>query len=864
MQYTRRAAPLLLALVLAACQIGGPAAPVASPAAGPTAAPTVPPPATAGPGPAVGSIAPVDAQVPESFTATSEPFARFSPPSARSGASVAAPAIAPDLSNVELTVLLSPEQKARIGQAGFAVSPGDAKEFYELYERARYGNVPPFVTSDSILHVYHLLFDKALRTAETAAFIPILTRLDWELLRTSAAQYEALSGTPWADAARRNAAYFAVAVKLLDPSWEVPEGLRDLAEPDLQSIAAHDRIGPSAIFPAYPRGEDWSQYVPRGHYTKSEALRRYFTAMMWHGRMTFRADDANETRQAALLTLALRQATVDGRPAEALWSGIYEPTVFFVGRSDDLTPQEYGGALDAAYGELQDATDLLDEARFARFHEAARALRAPEILGMVVGEGMGTEEATKGLRFMGQRFVPDAWVFGQLIAERVPGRPLPKALDFFAALGSDRALEHLEDSGDAAMPNYAQNMEKLRAAIAGYDEEVWTQNLYWSWIHSLRPLLDPPDEGYPQFMRSDAWLDKQLTTALGSWTELKHDTILYAKQVYAEGAGGGPPPPEPAKGYVEPVPLLYARLAALGQMTVDGLAARGLIAEADRVALEQMVDVAGRLQTMAEKQLRGEALSDEEYEFLRFYGRTLEGLTFAAGDPEGDSIDQAALVADVATDPGGQVLEEAIGRVFEIYVVAPVEGRLVLTKGGVFSHYEFAQPLGDRLTDEAWRARVDAGDLPPLAGWTGSFVVEQKAEGALQDAIAGFNTALANAAWYTDPRMVEQFLAEPELGDTSAYIDGLKARGQFVAMKRLSLAFLSFDFQDERHATVATRERWSDELYEGTPADMGGTPTKIGARGPYETNVTYTMERAEDGRWTITEIVTRPEPPPWS
>ncbi len=61
--------------------------------------------------------------------------------------------------------------------------------------------------------------------------------------------------------------------------------------------------------------------------------------------------------------------------------------------------------------------------------------------------------------------------------------------------------------------------------------------------------------------------------ALGSWTELRRDTILYAKQVYAEmGAGALPPPaPEPPKGYVEPVPELYARLQALAQMTIDGL-----------------------------------------------------------------------------------------------------------------------------------------------------------------------------------------------------------------------------------------------------------------------------------------------------
>lgn len=810
----------------------------------------------------IGAIAPVNAQIPASFTgASSDTFASFNLPPVESAGQVTAPVIAPDLSNVELSVLLAPAQRERIAQNGFVVSPGEWREFYELYERARYDYVPVFVTSDSLLHSYHLLFDKTLRRAETDFFIPMLTRLDWKLLETSAQQYQELAGTPWAEAARRNAAYFAVAVKILNPDWPLPEGLRDLAEPDLASIAAHNAVGPSAVFPGYPRGEDWSQYVPRGHYTKSAALQRYFVAMMWHGRMTFRAADPTETQQAALLTLAFQQTSVDNQPAEVIWSGIYEPTVFFVGRSDDLTPQEYGQALEAAYGQVGAVQDLVDDAKFARFQAEIKDLRPPQILGMVISpEEPDVEAVTQGLRFMGQRFVPDAFVFRQLIARNVPDRTLPRALDFFAAIGSDRALAHLEDLGDTALPNYQPNMDKLRATFAAYDEQVWTQNLYWNWIHSLRPLLEPVGEGYPQFMRSEAWLDKQLNTALGSWTELKRDTILYAKQVYAEGGGGGPPLPAPPRGYVEPVPLFFARITALSQMTIDGLASRGLLHDDDRRALERMVDTASRLQTMAEKQLRNEPLSEEEYEFVRLYGVTLEGLKFAAAEEEGDTIDQAAVVADVATDPAGAVLEEGVGRIFEIYVVAPIEGRLVLTKGGVFSHYEFVQPLSDRLTDETWRALLDAGEAPPLAGWTSSFIVEQKVEQAPAEAITEFNNRLADALWYTDLQYVERFLTGAELEDTRAYIEQLKAANQFVGAQRLGLQFLSFDFQDADNAIVATRERWTDELYSG--AYYQDAMTRIGVRPAYETVVTYTLRRAGD-QWQITTIVLRPEPPDW-
>ena len=37
-------------------------------------------------------------------------------------------------------------------------------------------------------------------------------------------------------------------------------------------------------------------------------------------------------------------------------------------------------------------------------------------------------------------------------------------------------------------------------------------------------------------MLNQAWAHKELNTFLGSWTELKHDTILYTKQNYAKWA----------------------------------------------------------------------------------------------------------------------------------------------------------------------------------------------------------------------------------------------------------------------------------------------------------------------------------------
>jgi len=89
-------------------------------------------------------------------------------------------------------------------------------------------------------------------------------------------------------------------------------------------------------------------------------------------------------------------------------------------------------------------------------------------------------------------------------------------------------------------------------------------------------------------------------------------------------------------------------------------------------------------------------------------------------------IKPAALVADVATNPEGQVLEEATGHIFNIYVVVPVDGDLRIARGGVYSYYEFPWPLNDRLTDKKWHNILDSGQAPELPDWTNSFIANEE------------------------------------------------------------------------------------------------------------------------------------------
>jgi hypothetical protein len=819
-------------------------------------------------------------------------FAVYKEPSVSTVPSIYPEAVAPGLSNVNIPFALSPAQRSQLERDGFVVTPGTEKEFFTLYEQARYRNVPIFVTSDSLLHVYHLLFSKVLRTAEVEYFIPLLRDLNRAMAVNTQTNYEQLKSTPWEDAARRTAAFVCVAGRLLDPAFEVPLYARELVDSELANIQDAGGILPSPLFPGLSFGEDYTQYIPRGHYTRSDDLQAYFRAMMWYGRMTFRlrADDPEvgraETRSALLLVHALRHATVAGRAGLDVWEDLYSPTVFFVGRSDDLTVHQYIAVIDDVYGEGISIKGLVDETKLDTFITLADQLPPPLILGIVIEDTADEDATTKGLRFMGQRFVPDAYIFRQLIYRNVGTREnprsLPMGLDVFAAMGSDRAYQILEELDETRYQNYPAQMAYVRNWLSGLTTEDWTETLYNTWLYTFHPLLEVPGPGYPQFMQSTAWLDKQLNTTLGSWAELKHDTILYAKQVYAEMGGGPPPPPPvPPRGYVEPVPYFYARLIALTTMTREGLSNRSMLSDQDRESLVRLEELAHALQQMSEKQLRGEPLTEKEHSRIRFYGGELEHLTMAAADTgDGgpgsigymDDEPQAAVIADVATDPAGpdgpRVLEVGVGRIDEIHVIVPVvedDGTFTLqvAKGGVFSYYEFPWPADDRLTDEAWRQMLDAGQAPPRPVWTSSFSAADGEYAELQTAIFYTQKSLTSAYWEQRTTFRDD---EPALQPFAAEIERLTAANRYMGHQLVATHFRSFDLQGPNLAVVTVRETWQDTLHSYTGSWPDYIEPAIAERGPYTLDVTYSLQletTTYGAYWNITHAVYANDPPPW-
>lgn len=636
--------------------------------------------------------------------------------------------------------------KAALVKDYFAITPGTSKEFFQVYEQNRYANIPQFVTVDSVMHTYHLMFDSILKDLEKDSLAVTAQDLVKDMVDSSLDQYQLYSfDAELASAAKRNVAFFAVAAKIFDKNYTVPALVQTEVNQELALINAHSDS--FVVSPVMSIGfdnpnlldnvkEDYTQYIARGHYTKTEQLQNYFKAMMWLGRLTFLSKDKT-TVQSALLITNIMKTDFD---IFSKWESVYAPINFFVGKADDITFYEYGDIYDGIYGsDAFDPTGTLMDS----FWTEVKKLSPPQINSIPIWDANiqpDREAEITGFRFMGQRFTVDAMIFQNLIYRSVEEtdsgerKMLPTSLEVPAAMGNQRAIDLIKrDTNFYTYPNYSTQMTTLQQAIASLPQAQWTQNLYWSWIYTLNGMKGKLGEGYPDFMRSDKWAQKELNTYVGSWTELKHDTILYSKQAMAEMGDGGPRPDD--KGYVEPNIEVWNRLLALVKMTKSGLLERELISSTNEIYCDSGIDskertfcnlsnleaVVNNLMIISEKELLEENLTEDEYSFIRYIGGDLEAMFMSTLDPGSDkfaAVDEnpSMLIADVAGNTS-EALEEATGYIYNIYVLVPVEGQLRVAKGGVYSQYEFAVSSDKRMTDEEWRTMLSNNQQPEMLNW---------------------------------------------------------------------------------------------------------------------------------------------------
>jgi len=629
----------------------------------------------------------------------------------------------------ESKLAFSEPDRQTLSRNGFYIEPLppmkdiDVDDMVEQYADSSVGQ-QFFVTSDLYLHSFHLIFDRMLQDIEEKKLLPSVKEMSKAL---ASATENTLKAAPMAVPAVREALlgdllYFSVAAKLFDPAFNVSEAVRAQTDALVARIVAAEGDLPSSVNFLGPQKEDFTQYKVRGHYERNEALRRYFRGMMWFGRHNFLLSDKTQTL-AAILLPNLVEAAHETRRFETI-DGL---VTYLIGPQDKYTLADYRSVNQKIFGTPAPGLDELRtnlDANLTAFQRTAWSdLPAPQIVSVQTGTGLTQEERlrqTAGLKFLGQRYVLDAFILNQLTSPNVGSdanpRNLPSALDVMMLLGSKAATDLQQKEQNAHQwANYGTQVAKVQAATE--EQLAKAATLYEQWLKALKTLF-LPTSSKQAFALREPWQYKSLNTSLSSWTELKHDTILYAEQSAAEMGGGEefeiPPyvPPVP-KGYVEPNPAFFQQMTTSIDRMLTSLKSANFITDEYVDKFTRFRDLAQKAGAVAQKEVSGEPINRDEYEWIRTLRESFDASLLLPRGAEvitDHALLRMALVADVATDAvAGRVLEEGIGTPQRIVVVAKdASGGTRLTVGYVYSWFEFTP--NRRWSDTEWKKIIYDSD----------------------------------------------------------------------------------------------------------------------------------------------------------
>ncbi len=631
--------------------------------------------------------------------------------------------------------------------------------YYPFEYRMGRNLVPLFITTDLFAHSQHLLFDRLLQHVEQEVFSPRLVLLTEKFREKISKDLQKYPSNETAIMAEK---YFAVASALLKlgPSvdnWgeeEMPDKDSVLSEYGEEIRNEVEKIfeaagmqGSSAL--AFPDGstyiEDYSQYKPRGHYTQNEALKTYFRTMMWFGRINFSlpesSRDSSDSREILAqnmfkIGIYLNDIMMQEESLYKLWKSIFDPITVLIGESDDLSFDDLIPLWKSV--EAENVLEWISDENVAEFANLSREkLKSPLITSTSAfyanqGEGdYSNPESIKpamGWRLLGQRFTYDAWIFQNVSSPRLYGRMMTSGLDIASAFGSNSADVILENEiieNNLGLGGYG--LEKLKTILGKFkkffnskDENFWSETYYNSILALVKSQSEFEQGAGFFFTEKPLWNIKSLESSLATWAELKHDTILYTKQIAAERGGPGEwyeptyrtdKLPTPVH-YIEPNLNFFTNLYVSWKVFQNIFERYKLFDENSEKAVSAMEEICLRALNIVSAEVKDEKVSKEDLEWIGTIPQLLAKSVVPFSNYSSYTTDneqfKMALVADVFTNAeSGLVLEVAVGIPHRIYVALnDKQGGKRIAVGYTFNYYEFENPMNDRLTDEQWKAMV--------------------------------------------------------------------------------------------------------------------------------------------------------------
>lgn len=680
---------------------------------------------------------------------------------------------------IDETLNLTPQELEMLSQNGFVLSDRLVfEDFTMAYAYIFWKDMPVLITTDSLLQVIHQNYDDILKQVEIAVITPrlfsFLEATRNKVLEASFAEKDPEMTQIYDDLI----IYLTVPMMLLNEAGSGSEsgvGYTFSSEPFIEKINAADAYETVSLFGGEPRLVDYSRFKPRGHYNENEWLSKYFQAVTWLGQIDFRLlkydplTSEPSVQPGHIAAAAILQQAIEDSGQR---SNLDELDLIFttlVGRSDNTVLSDLEQFLaDAA---IVDPSAVIAEPATEQWLDllTTNDYGQQRITGQIINRNILNDSAVPigrpvSFLLLGQRFAIDSYISGNLVYDRllvngeIVERPLPNPLEIMYALGNNQAAPHLVE--EINQYGHQNNLVALQTIVNELPADYWTDSIYNRWLGILR-TLNMPTTGpeYPQVMQTSLWADKMLHTQLASWSQLRHDNLLYVKQPYTTAQVLCEFP----AAYVEPYPAFYTAVrdyAEAGQSLFE------LIASSDnqienwfvpeiKTYYSNLAEAATYLEGIAQKELVQEPMTEDEAYFLQSIVRRPESLFLGCGgEPaykeqwDGWYVnlfvvedESPALVADIHTNPTMEpasrlfppsVLHVGTGAVTTVLFIAETAEGPTMFVGPAFTYYEAieygdAQTAPNRMNDQEWVTRLNNGEFSP-PDWTAGFRLPGRGE----------------------------------------------------------------------------------------------------------------------------------------
>lgn len=623
------------------------------------------------------------------------------------------------------------------------------KTFFNAYREIFKNDLPNYISADLLLYSTHFNMQKIIESIELDAIQMLWTQIVSKLSNDNSKFLLAIKNEP-ADSYNREVFikaynntldYIAITKHLFNNTTKsegkVGKILKYIEEERFEDI---NLFSDETLTPF-----DFSQFKVRGFYKDANAG-NFFKGMTWLSRVEVIIENGKNITeqyskfdldamllQAVMLSMSLKNDYENYLLCDKTYNKL-------IGRQDNITPTELNDILDEM--KIDDIAMLLDSNR--RNDLKSRILNLSSTMQSYSGNvstNIGSD--IKGtlpvvFKVFGQRPVLDGYVTSNTTYDNIKykgeliKRWIPSTLDVAFAFGNNAAAQLL--LSELNKYYYGSNLAANRYLFDNRSDSIWGSTCYDSWLNILRSFnvnnVEKRQE-LPRFAQTAAWNQKNLNTQLASWSQIRRDFILSAKQPYTDSYSCSFP-----KSLLEPNVEFFKRLKN------HNLLLREIIEELpiqEKVEIKDFFDkfdiLMNNLIGIAGKQYHHQNLTETETSFLQsmmipmsickgsnyidcgsslykgWFNQLFLGINETYDETFlGPTFKEDYTVADVHTIPQegeervGKVLHAGVGPINLAFILSQDDsGKPTIFIGPVYSYYEYITRGFKRLDEDEWK-----------------------------------------------------------------------------------------------------------------------------------------------------------------